>query len=181
MDNVSVVQKFRMWAPWRDEQHEQWLQRMAAEGLHLRRMTGIGIHTFERGAPQEVVYRWDVRDQRDADYMQLFRDAGWEHVVSLLSWHCWRKARQAGQMMEIFSDTADKVRKYRRMLVPMSLIAVLQLSQFSQNPTYWATMLGQNSKSPLMAAFLWVGLGTMLACLYGSVMLALRIRALKRA
>ena len=125
---VGLARKFKVWFAWQDEAHGQWLQRMAARGLHLRSLNWLGIHTFERGAPADVAYRWDVgADLGDLTYQQLLEDAGWEYVTVSGGQLCWRKPLRAGQAADILTDTGDKVRRYRRMLVQHAISALVTL------------------------------------------------------
>lgn len=52
------MKKFRAWWAWQDEQHGAWLQRMAAQGWHLRAANWLEIYTFERGAPADRLRRY---------------------------------------------------------------------------------------------------------------------------
>jgi hypothetical protein len=123
MENGTVVRKFKLWFVWQDQQHQQWLQQMAAQGLHLRSTNTFCVHSFERGAPADMAYRWDVRYfQPDADYRQLLHDAGWQHVTSTVGWHCWRKPHQAGATAEIFTDRDDQAAKYQRVIQLLALV-----------------------------------------------------------
>ncbi len=119
----KLVRKFKLWFVWQDEEHQQWLQEMAAQGLHLRSTNTFCVHTFERGEPADVAYRWDVRYVGpNAEYQQLFRDAGWELVTSTVGWHCWRKPRAAGVNTEIFTQRADNAAKYLRVIRLLALV-----------------------------------------------------------
>lgn len=182
MGNGTVVRKFKMWLVWQDEAHEQWLERMAAQGLHLRDTNAIGLHSFVRGAPADVAYRWDVGNQlHDPQYQQLFQDAGWEYVTSTSGWHCWRKPRRAGVVTEIFTDNADRMRKYQRVLTFLAPAAAAQvLMGIFLISRHWQELLTPQSgygERPIAAACLAV---TSLAC-YGVARLIMRIRDLKSA
>jgi hypothetical protein len=123
----KLVRKFKIWYVWQDEEHQQWLQEMAAQGLHLRSTNVCCVHTFERGAPADVAYRWDVRYfGPKAEYKQLFQDAGWELVTSTVGWHCWRKARTAGASTEIFTQRADNAAKYLRVIRLFALVVAAE-------------------------------------------------------
>jgi hypothetical protein len=120
---------FKLFWIWQDEQEEAWLTRMAAEGWHLRRVT-IGCYTFEQGEPAVVAYRQDYRRLTGAEleeYLGLFRDAGWERVATLANWHYFRKAAPEGPLPDIFSDTASRVDKYRRVLGVLVVILALNV------------------------------------------------------
>ena len=115
----QLVKKFKWWWVWQDGMHERWLQEQARQGLHLHASDPLGIRmTFERGAPADMAYRWDFPGVKaDPVYTQLFVDAGWERVVDVGGWRCWRKPVVDGKIPEIFTDVASKVRKYQRSLV----------------------------------------------------------------
>ncbi|MRW90295.1 DUF2812 domain-containing protein [Duganella sp. FT80W] len=169
------MKKFRPWWAWQDEQHGAWLQRMAAQGWYLRAANWLEIYTFERGAPAEVAYRWDLHlNNFEPDYRQLLEDAGWEYVAAHGGWHCWRKPIVAGQVPEIFSDPADRLRRYRRLLAPCVAMVVAQLLLVSQ----WADW----GRAPLaLNALNWLSLGIGAIAAYSAVQLGRRMAALKAA
>jgi hypothetical protein len=113
-----LVRKFKFF--WDDADHalERWLEQMARQGLHLQSVGLLRcIFTFRRGAPAEMTYRLDFQLSRAApDYVQLFVDAGWEHVDQSLGWQFWRAPSSAGRTPEIFTDTESRIRKYQRLL-----------------------------------------------------------------
>ncbi|WP_332860337.1 DUF2812 domain-containing protein [Janthinobacterium svalbardensis] len=115
----QLVKKFKWWWVWQDGMHERWLQEQARQGLHLHASDPLGIRmTFERGAPADMAYRWDFPGVKaDPVYTQLFIDGGWERVVDVAGWRCWRKPVVDGKIPEIFTDVPSKVRKYQRNLV----------------------------------------------------------------
>ena len=114
----QFVTKFRFF--WDDADHaiERWFEDMARQGLHLYRVSWLRCKfTFRRGAPAEMSYRLDFQVKRTSpDYLQLFADAGWEHVDSELGWQYWRAPAQGGRIPEIFTDTESRIRKYQRLL-----------------------------------------------------------------
>jgi hypothetical protein len=129
--SAQLVRKFKWF--WDDADHamERWLQDMARQGLHLKRVTCIRtVFVFERGEPQDVAYRVDFLVMRkDPEYVQLFEDAGWEHVDESLGWQYWRAPMVAGRAPEIFTDVESQITKYKRLLylfavcsLPMLLI-----------------------------------------------------------
>ena len=108
---------FRWFWAWNDEQEEAWLTDMARKGWHLREPGIFGFYTFERGAPRNVAYRLDFKTAgKDIEeYLQLFADAGWEHVGEMGGWHCFRKEATEGEMPEIYTDKCSKIHKYQRL------------------------------------------------------------------
>jgi hypothetical protein len=63
---------------------------MAADDWPMSSIDPFGFYTFHAGPRQEVVYRLDYRNQNRKqdrlDYLQLFANAGWEHVGEMASW-----------------------------------------------------------------------------------------------
>ncbi len=131
--NAPTLRKFRWFWPWQDQQEEEWLQEMARTGWHLRTSDGVGLYTFAKGEPAEVVYRLDythLQKNEKAQYLQLFQDADWEYVGEMNGWQYFRKPVTAGQTAEIFTDSESKIQKYRRFLyatIPMLPIYLLLL------------------------------------------------------
>lgn len=178
----SVVWKFKLWFVWQDEQHQRWLEQQASAGLHLVDTNSVGLHKFRRGAPADVVYRWDMGcHHQDPQYRQLFEDAGWELVATASHWHCWRKPRQPGQTNEIFTDAAGKLGKYRRVMVTLGVAILFQVLPVwvMGAGRYWAALNGRNEDlQGLFVLLLWMGPLAVLLCLYGMLRLALRMRRL---
>ena len=46
------------------------------------------------------------------DYLQLFRDAGWEYVGEMSGWHYFCQQAQPGEELEIYTDAESKISKY---------------------------------------------------------------------
>jgi hypothetical protein len=116
--STQVVRKFRWF--WDDADHtmERWLQDMARQGLHLKRVSCIRtVFVFERGEPRDVAYRVDfLLSRKSPEYVQLFNDAGWEHVDESLGWQYWRAPMVDGRAPEIFTDVESQITKYKRLL-----------------------------------------------------------------
>ncbi|MFZ6745532.1 DUF2812 domain-containing protein [Undibacterium sp. JH2W] len=125
-----LVKKFKCFQSWEDEQEQQWLQKMASQGLHLKKRNVFGVYTFIQGEPAQIVYRldfvpamkWQIASvvEPDDSYHQMLIDAGWEHVLQASGWQYWRKSfkqlRHEGQA-EIYSDAASKQMKYKRRML----------------------------------------------------------------
>jgi hypothetical protein len=173
----EVVRKFKWNFVWEDDKEEAWLREHAQQGLHLVGANALGLHRFVRGAPQDVVYRLDYIPQarRDEHYYQLFRDAGWEHVLQCHGWQYWRKPASAGAT-EIFSDNRSKADMYRRVLA-LLIASALPSFVILVNP---ALVTPGRFSSPWSYPAATGLLGGVVALLgYGAVKVALRIRALR--
>jgi hypothetical protein len=104
---------------------------------------------FERGAPADVTYRVDFLLMRaDPAYLQLFADAGWEHVDQLLGWQYWRAPTRAGRATEIFTDVPSMIKKYQRLLwlffiswLPLAVVLPINIRKgVSMTPTHLASL-----------------------------------------
>jgi hypothetical protein len=165
----DTLTKFRFFGVWQDQQEEAWLREMGRQGWHLSSLFPL-VYTFARGEPRDDVYRLDFIDSnRDVeDYLQLFRDAGWEHLGNLAGWQYFRKPYEAGEAAEIHTDAESKVQKYRR--VRMRLAAIM--------PAVLATVaspaMGRASGVRIFVA------AVLLLMVYALVRVSQRIRQLKR-
>jgi len=116
----ETVRRYRVFFAWQDEDEERWLRAKARdEGLHLLSYTPPCVYAFRRGERVDYAYRLDfqrTRGQDTADYVQLFADAGWEHVGEMGSWHYFRRPVTGGEPPEIFTDPESKAQKYGRVL-----------------------------------------------------------------
>jgi len=114
---MTTITKFKWFWAWDDEREETWLGNMAREGWHLRALGLPGNYTFESGKPREDHYRMDfITNRKDyQNYLQLFKDAGWEHLGELGGWQYFRTEEQDNVIPEIYTDKDSKVQKYQRL------------------------------------------------------------------
>lgn len=116
----EMIIKFKWFWAWQDEKEEEWLGEMAAEGLHLDGFSFPTLYRFREGGPAAYVYRLDypgsTKKERPS-YLQLFADAGWEHVGDMGGWVYFRRPIQPGDPTEIFSDVESKIQKYSRVMM----------------------------------------------------------------
>jgi hypothetical protein len=170
----QLVSKFKWF--WDDADHaiERWLEQMAREGLHLQRVRCLRtVFVFRRGAPAEVSYRIDfLLSRKDPHYVQLFLDAGWEHVDEMLGWQYWRAPLQGERAPEIFTDVESKVRKYKRLLLLFGFAFLPLLLLVPRG------LDGIRAESPASLLFLLVSCALGVYC---SLRLLLRIRRLRKS
>ena len=117
MNPKYVIKNKWFWA-WNDDKEEAWLSEMAQEGLHLEEVS-LGRYKFLPGNPAKMVYQLDYQSLRSKDkesYLQLFLDAGWDHVGSMNGWVYFRIQAEDGQAPEIYSDAESKLGKYHRVM-----------------------------------------------------------------
>ncbi len=170
---TQVVRKFRWF--WDDADHaiERWLEDMARQGLHLKRIRCLRtLFIFERGEPADVKYRIDFQLWRiDQNYLQLFQDAGWERVDELLGWQYWRAPAAKVRGAEIFTDVESMSRKYKYLIWLFVVPLALQL------PYTVVRIQERWDKAPAMVALL---LGAYAISLYCIARLVKRLRSLRQ-
>jgi len=163
------------WA-WQDEQEELWLGKMAAEGFHLQALVFPCVYRFEMGAPRNDTYRMDfLVDRKDyAGYLQLFKDAGWEHLGEMGGWQYFRTSRAGNSIPEIYTDRDSKAQKYQRLI---SILIVFL-------PIFMTITTRPIDPTSQFAALYFTGklLGTFLMLLYVVAMIKIfqRIQELKK-
>ena len=170
----SKVRKFKWFWAWQDEDEEAWLREMSNQGWHL---TGIGfptIYSFESGEVQDYVYRLDYRSHwklDKEDYLQLFRDSGWEYVEHMAGWHYFRQGAQPGEELEIYTDAESKIEKYQRLLMFLGILTL---------PLFFS-LINLRSKPYEWVSFILVVIAAMFVLyVYAIVKIWLRINQLKR-
>jgi len=172
----NTIRKVRWFWPWQDEQEESWLRSMSQKGWHLVSVGLAGIYRFKSGESCDYVYRLDYQTYKkkdEQDYLQLFSDAGWEHIGYMSSWHYFRKEAREGEAPEIFTDVESKVAKYKRVLTYLAFFAVIIIVVMSRNvwfeyPYSWWFVV--------RAIYLFLTAGL----IYSIIKLLLRIRHLRR-
>lgn len=143
-DTLTVFKWF--WAD-QDQEQETWLEEMARRGLHVQDVGMLFRYTFASGPASDVVYRMDSADRaKQADYLQLMNDAGWQMVTRSDAWSYWRHSAAEARSVEIFSDVESKVAQYKRVMVLHlgSLLAPLgavpMLANSTTIPMLWKTL-----------------------------------------
>jgi hypothetical protein len=115
----AEITKFKWFWAWQDEAEENWLEKMSQKGYHLSSVALPGFYTFVVAEPRQYIYRLDYQIFRKKDkreYLQLFQDAGWEHIGEMSAWQYFRKGANPGEITEIFTDAESKIAKYKRVL-----------------------------------------------------------------
>lgn len=132
---MDSIKKFKWFWAWQDEKEEAWLTKMAKEGLHLESMPFPCVYQFQPGEPGDYVYRLDFQTLRAKDrdsYLQLFADAGWEHIGDLGGWVYFRHIVNGSEIPDIYSDPKSKMGKYQRIMailivfLPIMIILIPQ-------------------------------------------------------
>ncbi|MBI9043481.1 MAG: DUF2812 domain-containing protein [Anaerolineaceae bacterium] len=116
---MTTKTQFKWFWAWDDAKEELWLHEMSLQGWHFKSVSLPGNYIFEQGEPTDYVYRLDYfTNTKDSDsYLQLFEDAGWDHMGKMNSWQYFRQEAVEGQELEIFTDNASKAKKYQRLML----------------------------------------------------------------
>lgn len=129
MADQRVEFRFFTVPQWRQE--EEYLRRRHQEGWKLNRVTGIGCYHFTACTPEDVVYQLDYPlEQRGDEYLQIFRDCGWEYVQTFWGYTYFRKpVSEMNGPEEIFGDEESRLammkRVAKRRLLPLVIIFFL--------------------------------------------------------
>lgn len=115
---MTTISKFKWFWAWQDEKEEAWLSNMAREGWHLKGLGIPGTYTFESGEPRNDQYLIDfIVDRKDyQNYLQLFKDTGWEHLGEMGGWQYFRTRAEGTAIPEIYTDKDSKAMKYQRLI-----------------------------------------------------------------
>ncbi len=179
--NKALIKKTKLFWAWQDDREEAWLGEMSRQGLHLVHAGAFGQYSFEQGQPRDYAYRMDfvTNANKNPDYYQLFRDAGWEHVEEMSGWQYWRKEIVDGKVPEIYTDNASKIQKYQRLIGLLILyypIFIIFLSRYNdQIGERYGTVVGGIYE---IAFFLFFAI--VMVNLFVLMMILRRITTLKR-
>jgi len=127
-----ILNKFKWFWAWQDEKEETWLQKKSQQGYHLVSVKPFGRYLFKLGDKTDYAYRLDYLTNRKdrQNYLQLFQDAGWEHVGEVTGWQYFRKHVEAGESPEIYTDVESKVTKYKIFIAYFGIIDIIMIAVF---------------------------------------------------
>ena len=99
------------------EKEEQWLNNMAAKGMHLTSFL-YPRYEFTEGKPGEYIYRIELLDELPAHpesraYLRFMEENGIECVATFMRWVYFRKRAEDGPF-DLYSDNTSKIKHYKR-------------------------------------------------------------------
>lgn len=109
-------------------EEEKWLEEQHKNGWRLIKTNGIK-YQFERCDADEWVYQLDFKENgvAEEEYIQMFKDCGWEYVLQYGKWCYFRKKKEDDVDLSIFSDRFSKIDMYTRILKSRQLIITVAL------------------------------------------------------
>ena len=131
---AETKKEYHFWVLPEYEQEEEYLRKMHNQGWKLAQVSLPGIYTFERCAPEDVVYKLDFRPLQGEDkeaFLSMYRDYGWEYLQDLNDYSYFRKpaADAAPGDLDVFSDDESRLDMVKRILrwrmVPILIIVLL--------------------------------------------------------
>lgn len=156
---------------WKQEQ--DYLREQHKKGWKFTEVSGFCSYHFEKAEPEDVIYQLDYNPEGTAhkeEYIQMFRDCGWEYLQDYVGYSYFRKP--VGEMQgeeEIFCDDASRLdmikRVFRGRVLPLIClffcVIIPQLyMQSSQNGAvaHVLTVMFSILFVLYLALFLWFGI-----------------------
>ena len=125
------------------EEEQDWLREMHRQGWRFRKVTWA-FYTFESCTPEDVVYQLDYHQSIEdkAEYLQMFRDCGWEYIQDMMGYSYFRKpAKEMNGEERIFCDHESRLAMWDRvfkgrvrvLLIMLVCVIIPQLIMQSHN------------------------------------------------
>ena len=166
------------------EEEEEFLREEHKMGWKFKRFILPGFYIFEKCQPEDVVYRLDysgVEKYAKEEYLQIFRDCGWEYLFDVNGWSYFRKpAEEDAGENDIFSDVETKIdllgRVRQRMIPLMVIFFCCIIPQIAIN---YRTSISDSSMRMSGTVFLVVFLVMFLCYLYVFIKVGWKLKKLK--
>lgn len=101
------------------EKEEQYLREQHKNGWKFVNVNFIGLYHFVKCDPRDVIYQLDYNPEsttQKEEYIQMFRDCGWEYLQNFFGYSYFRKAASEmdGEEEKIFCDDASRLDMIKR-------------------------------------------------------------------
>ena len=111
---------FKWFTIFQYEKEQEYLSQMHAKGWKLNRVSGPGFYHFNKCEPEEMVYQLDYNQggaDNQAEYLQMFKDCGWEYLFDYMGYCYFRKPVSKMQGREaIFCDDESRLDMMKRVI-----------------------------------------------------------------
>ncbi len=105
------IAEFEQEAAWLSFMHREGFQFLSTDGYHYR---------FKPVEKEDWCYQLDYKENgvAEEDYLQMYRDFGWECAGQYRNWFYFRKKRIAGEKedLSVFSDRESKLELCKRII-----------------------------------------------------------------
>lgn len=117
---METKKQFRFFSIFSYEEEQEYLRNMSRNGWRFLSIGFLGLYTFEKCEPQDVIYQLDYNKEGLAhkeEYIRLFEDCGWEYLQDYVGYSYFRKpVSESGEAEEIFCDDDSKLDMLRRVI-----------------------------------------------------------------
>jgi len=119
MKNRKIELRFFTIAQYQKE--EEYLRDKHNRGWSFSHVTFPGFYHFDRCTPEDVIYQLDYNQNglmHKRDYLQIFRDCGWEYLIDFMGYSYFRKSvsEMQGEEEHIFNDDESKMEMIERVI-----------------------------------------------------------------
>lgn len=116
---------------WEFDEEEKWLNDMSKRGWVLETV-GFAKYAFVQSEPGEYAIRLELPEHVPAsaecqDYIDFIEETGAEYLGNVMKWIYFRKKTADGEF-DLFSDIDSRIRHMERIVKPLIIIALANLS-----------------------------------------------------
>lgn len=139
---METKKVFKIFTIFDYEKEQEYLRKMHKSGWKLVKVSGLGMYSFEKCDPEDVVYQLDYNQDglnNKDEYLKMFDDCGWEYIQDYAGYSYFRKASAGDDSAEeIFCDEESRFQMMQRvlkgrMLPLLAIFFTLLLPQFIMN------------------------------------------------
>lgn len=116
---MRTINKYRFFSIFQYDQEEEFLNEMGRKGYELVDISFIK-YKFKETKDKDYVYKLDyignLKEDEIDEYKQLFKDNGWEYLLTLYEYAYFRK-KSMEKEVNIFSDRESKLNMLQNILV----------------------------------------------------------------
>lgn len=117
---METKRVFKWFTVFEYEKEQEFLRQMHRDGWKFLQLKGLGVYHFEKCDPEDVIYQLDYNAEGLAnkeEYLQMFRDCGWEYLQDYVGYSYFRKPAAEGSVDEsIFCDEESRMQMMERVI-----------------------------------------------------------------
>ena len=126
------------------EKEQDYLRNEHKKGWKFRHVNLLGMSSFDRCEPEDVVYQLDFNPdgiKNKSEYIQMFSDCGWEYIQDYVGYSYFRKpvSQMSSEDEGIFCDENSRIdmikRVFKGRVIPLLCIFFIVIipNMFLQN------------------------------------------------